>query len=283
MKIMLNIFALALFVIPFSNLLATENLNCSTTDYSRLSHNYNKKWMQTWLPEKFEVSIDGDNAFLAYRKGKVISNDNSRIAISHKHYFNKSQPYSIIKFIYFKTTSKFTASVIMPSGYLPSGSIWGKCEYTISSNDNNTSNKIAKKGDLNSNLKQKEIVDGEFKLVRSSSSTDLFYNIKNSTVLVKSNSKYYNKLHKRLLDDPDTDIRIGFFWDEEKKKAKKYMFQYKKPNQIFVKKDGIIREMYIKDNSINIITEDLKKYLYVSITDYNKGMWVATRTEKSEN
>ena len=169
----------------------------------------------------------------------------------------------------------------MPSGYLPSGDIWGKCEYTISSNDNNISNKIAKKGDLNSNLKQKEIVDGEFKLVRSSSSSDFFYNNKNSTVLVKSNSKYYNKLHKRLLDDPDTDIRIGFFWDEDKIKPKKYMFQYKKPNKIFARKDNIIREMYIKDNSINTITEDLKKYLYVSITDYNKGMWVAARTEKS--
>ena len=237
--------------------------------------------MKTWVPEKFEVSIDGDNAFLGNRKGKVTSNDNSRIAIKHKHYFNKSQPYSTIKFIYFKTTSKFTASVEMPSGYLPSGDIWGKCEYTISSNDNNTSNKIAKKGDLNSDLKQKEIVDGKFKLVRSSSSSDFFYNIKNSTVLVKSNSKYYNKLHKRLLDDPDTDIRVGFFWDGDKKKPKKYMFQYKQPNQIFAKKDGIIREMYIKDNSINTITEDLKKYLYVSITDYTQGMWVAARTEKS--
>ena len=96
MKIILNIFALALFVIPFSNLLATEYLNCSTTDYSQLSHSYNKKWMQSWVPEKFQVSIDGDNAFLADRKGKVTSNDTSRISISHKHYFNKSQPYSIM-------------------------------------------------------------------------------------------------------------------------------------------------------------------------------------------
>ena len=61
------------------------------------------------------------------------------------------------------------------------------------------------------------------------------------------------------------------------------MFQYKQPNQIFAKKDGIIREMYIKDNSINTITEDSKKYLYVSITDYTQGMWVAARTEKSGN
>ena len=146
-----------------------------------------------------------------------------------------------------------------------------------SGDDDNNS----KKEDLNSNLQLKEIVDGEFKLVRSSNSTDLFYNSSSATVLVKSDGKIYNKLHKRLLDEPNTDIRIGYFWDKNKKKPKSYMFQYKKPDQIFARLDGYIREIYIKDNSINTITDDFQKYLYVSIKDHNQGAWVAARTEKS--
>jgi len=70
--------------------------------------------------------------------------------------------------------------------------------------------------------------------------------------------KICNRLHKRLLDDPNTDIRIGYFWDKNKKKPKSYMFQYKKPDQIFARLDGYIREIYIKDNSINTITDDFK-------------------------
>ena len=93
--------------------------------------------------------------------------------------------------------------------------------------------------------------------------------------------KICNKLHKRLLDDPNTDIRIGYFWDKNKKKPKSYMFQYKKPDLIFARLDGYIREIYIKDNSINTITDDFQKYLYVSIKDHNRGAWVAARTEKS--
>jgi len=285
MKKLINIFTLFLLIFPFSSLYAIENLKCSTTDYSQLHHAYNAKWMRGWISEKFEVSINGNDAVIGYRKGKVTRDNNSRIAITHKHFFKKkSQTYANIKFIYFKTTSKFTASIQMPNGFHPSGDIWGTCEYIISSssNNNNTNSQNAKKIESNFNSKEKEIIDGEFKLVRTSSSSDFFYNESNSTVLVKSSSKYYNKLHKRLVDNPSTDIRIGFFWDKESKKPKKYMFQYKKPDQIFAKVDGYIKEMYIKDKSLSSITDDIKKYLYVSITDYEKGMWVATKTEKSE-
>ena len=59
------------------------------------------------------------------------------------------------------------------------------------------------------------------------------------------------------------------------------MFQYKKPDQIFARQDGFIREIYIKDNSITTITDDVQKYLYVSIKDHNQGGWVAARTKKS--
>jgi len=285
MKKLINIFTLFLLIFPFSSLYAIENLKCSTTDYSQLHHAYNAKWMRGWISEKFEVSINGNDAVIGYRKGKVTRDNNSRIAITHKHFFKKkSQTYANIKFIYFKTTSKFTASIQMPNGFHPSGDIWGTCEYIISSssNNNNTNSQNAKKIESNFNSKEKEIIDGEFKLVRTSSSSDFFYNESNSTVLVKSSSKYYNKLHKRLVDNPSTDIRIGFFWDKESKKPKKYMFQYKKPDQIFAKVDGYIKEMYIKDKSLSSITDDIKKYLYVSITDYEKGMWVATKTEKSD-
>ena len=61
------------------------------------------------------------------------------------------------------------------------------------------------------------------------------------------------------------------------------MFLYKKPDQIFARLDGFIKEIYIKDNSITTIADDFKKYLYVSIKDHNRRAWVAARTEKSGN
>ena len=119
-------------------------------------------------------------------------------------------------------------------------------------------------------------------MVRSSSSTDLFFNKSTNTVLVKSSGKYYNTLHKRLLDNPNTDMRIGFFWDTEKKKPKKYMFNYKKPSNMIARLDGYIREIYVQDESFSVILDDYKKYFYVSMTDYEKGTWVASRSEKSQ-
>ena len=284
MKKLINIFTLFLLIFPFSSLYAIENLKCSTTDYSQLHHAYNVKWMRSWVSEKFEVSINGNDAVIGYRKGKVTTDNNSRIAITHKHFFKKkSQSYANIKFIYFKTTSKFTVSIQMPNGFHPSGNIWGTCEYIISSSsNNNTNSQNAKKIEPNLDSKQKEIINQDFKLIRGSSGTDLFYNQETSTLLVKNNSKYYNKMHKKLIDNPNYDIRIGSFWDKESKKPKKYMFQYKKPEKIFANLNGYIREIYVQDSSVSDILSEKEKYLYVSITDYDDGMWVATRTEKPE-
>ena len=131
-------------------------------------------------------------------------------------------------------------------------------------------------------MNQKKIINQDFKLIRGSSGTDLFYNQETSTLLVRNNSKYYNKMHKKLIDNPNYDIRIGSFWDKERKKPKKYMFQYKKPEKIFANLNGYIREIYVQDSSVSDILSEKEKYLYVSITDYDDGMWVATRTEKSE-
>lgn len=277
------------FSLFLSNSLLADVLNCNFTQYNG---QFRLKTAKQWVPEIQSHLIEDKSAtYITKRKlkGEVTLNSDEKIKWNYKHKqkitLNSGgidyMP-STYKFVFFKTNNKVTASVTFPAHtWIPIDNIWGKCEYVTNSNHNNVSNSISKKEDLNSNLQLKEIVDGEFKLVRSSNSTDLFYNSSSATVLVKSDGKIYNKLHKRLLDEPNTDIRIGYFWDKNKKKPKSYMFQYKKPDQIFARLDGYIREIYIKDNSINTITDDFQKYLYVSIKDHNRGAWVAARTEKS--
>ena len=263
-----------------------DRLECKFDKYA--NSGYSDSIAKSWIPPIQTHEIQGENIIhnnFKYIKGKIIEDSDKKIKWRYLRETKNSRgdiDRTTFKFIYFKTSKKVSTDVLF-TGFKDITSIWGTCEYIISSSsNNNTNSQNTEKIEPNLNSEQKQIIDGEFKLVRTSSSSDFFYNESNSTVLVKSSSKYYNKLHKRLVDNPSTDIRIGFFWDKESKKPKKYMFQYKKPDQIFAKVDGYIKEMYIKDKSLSSITDDIKKYLYVSITDYEKGMWVATKTEKSE-
>lgn len=267
------------FLLVFSHSFA-DTLECSFDNYKNSF--YRDSVAKSWIPTSQTHEINGDNIFYEEKgiRGKILENSDTKIKWKYyKDTRSSTGQLSRTKFnfIFFKTTKKASADVDF-TGYRDIESVWGNCSYNI--NQENTNNKLidTSKTDQNKN----KILKGKFVLVRSSSSTDLFFNKSTNTVLVKSSGKYYNTLHKRLLDNPNTDMRIGFFWDTEKKKPKKYMFNYKKPSNMIARLDGYIREIYVQDESFSVILDDYKKYFYVSMTDYEKGTWVASRSEKSQ-
>jgi len=263
-----------------------DRLECKFDKYA--NSGYRDSIAKSWIPSMQTHEIQGEDIIhnnKNYMKGKITYNTDRKIKWSYFKDTKDSKGQlsrTTFKFIFFKTTKKVSTDVIF-TGYRDIVSVWGTCEYIISSSsNNNTNSQNTEKIESNLNSKEKEIINQGFKLIRGSSGTDLFYNQETSTLLVRNNSKYYNKMHKKLIDNPNYDIRIGSFWDKERKKPKKYMFQYKKPEKIFANLNGYIREIYVQDPSVSDILSAKEKYLYVSITDYDDGMWVATRTEKSE-
>jgi len=272
----------------FSTILFADTLKCNFTRYGGANRIEIQK---EWLPEIQIHELNGSEAFFKtkwFMKGKVTQNNDQKIKWSYEKEVKIKQSANSVptqkskfNFIFFKKSKKVAAEVLFRIGWIPLDNVWGTCEYIINSSNNNNS-QIVEKVESNLNLNQKKVINQDFKLIRGSSGTDIFYNQETSTLLIKNNSKYYNKMHKKLIDNPNYDIRIGSFWDKERKKPKKYMFQYKKPEKIFANLNGYIREIYVQDPSVSDILSEKEKYLYVSITDYNDGMWVATRTEKSD-
>ena len=277
-----------LFIFLIVNLKSAhaDRLECKFDKYA--NSGYRDSIAKSWIPPIQTHEIQGENIIhnnFKYIKGKITEDNDKKIKWRYLRETKNSRgelDRTKFKFVYFKTTKKVSTDVLF-SDFKDITSIWGTCEYIISSSsNNNTNNQNAKKIESNLNSKEKEIINQDFKLIRGSSGTDFFYNQETSTLLVRNNSKYYNKMHKKLIDNPNYDIRIGSFWDKERKKPKKYMFQYKKPEKIFANLNGYIREIYVQDPSVSDILSEKEKYLYVSITDYNDGMWVAARTEKSD-
>tara|TARA_B110000503_G_C7061785_1_gene377001 strand:- start:78 stop:947 length:870 start_codon:yes stop_codon:yes gene_type:complete len=283
----LFIYLLLPFIFLFLNLksLYADRLECKFDDYANST--YRDSIAKSWIPPIQTHEIQGkDIIHHAYRsiKGTIVEDSDNKIKWRYYRDSKDSKGQlsrTTFKFIFFKTTKKASAEIDF-TGFRDIVSVWGTCDYIHSNskvvNEKKEDDQVA--SNISSN--QIKILDGEFKLIRSSGSSDLFYNKATSTVLLKSNNKWYNKMHKQLIDNADYDIRFGLFWDKEKKKSKKYMFNYNKPNSIIAKLNGYVREIYIQDNSLSTIIDNNEKYFYFSITDYNEGMWFANRSEVSQ-
>lgn len=228
--------------------------------------------LKSWIPEKVFIGIDGGIATvklsgISFRADvktiddKTISVEGSRNAVNTK---GQKTPIRY-SFTYFRSNSKITISAA-PLGYRDLGRAWGKCALSVKSSSGQIDPGSQTSG-LNS-----------AKLVRTSSGTDLFLDEKASTLVIKSSNKWYEKIHDKLSDNSLADIRFGFIWSDDNKKFKKYEFEYLVPEEISAYTDRFIKIFSILDRRVLRVAINNKKFLYVSLTDWDGGTWWATRT-----
>ena len=119
--------------------------------------------------------------------------------------------------------------------------------------------------------------------VRQSGSSDLYVDKKGQYIKIKAASKWYNQLHDRYSKEPNTDIRIGFYFTNDKSyKPKKYDFETIKPSEIQATKEGNAKVFTFKTTAVAKLRSLESKYIIFLVTDFEKGLYFWTRTTKSK-
>ena len=113
----------------------------------------------------------------------------------------------------------------------------------------------------------------------SSSGADLFVDQSISSIKIKAQSEFYDKLFERYINEPKTDIRFGLFFTNNKlPEPKKYEYEFVKPSKIEASKDNNAKVFVFEtDNAEKLMSKDYR-YLYFMVTDYTQGMFYWTRT-----
>ena len=119
--------------------------------------------------------------------------------------------------------------------------------------------------------------------VRQSGSSDLYVDKKGQYIKIKAASKWYNQLHDRYSKEPNTDIRIGFYFTNDKSyKPKKYDFETIKPSEIQATEEGNAKVFTFKTTAVAKLRSLESKYIIFLVTDFEEGMYFWTRTTKSK-
>lgn len=250
----------------------TTILDCNISSYIP-EGNTRTSTLKSWIPEKIFIGIDGGIATVNLLGKKSFSadvktNDDKTItvagemsAIDHK---GRKTPmrYSLT---YFRSNSKITIYAA-PFAYNKLGRAWGKCALSVESASDQVDPESQTSG-----------LDSA-KLVRTSGSTDLFLNEKTSTLIIKSSNKWYDKMHSELSKYPSSDIRFSFIWSDDNKKFNKVEFEYLTPEKISAFTDRFVKAFSIRDPRVLRVAISNKKFLYISLTDWNTGTWWVTRT-----
>jgi len=271
------LFFLFLPSLVFGNQLKLE---CELKNYNGINRSYTPNIIKSWIPEKQTHVIESDSAFFKNKRveGEVKTNNNKKIKIFY-NYQNSTGQWAKYDFIYFKTTKKVAINLTFP-GYQPIGDVWGSCiEVNINNKTSNTKTESEEIDGSGNNIDS-----SIWSNVRSSSSTDLYLNEKNNSIKIKSSNKWYEKLYDRYLDNPQTDIRFGFYFTNDKKlKPKKYDFERSKPISIKTYEDKFTKVFELKTNEAKRLLSNDHKYILFLLMDYEQGMYFWTRTTRINN
>ena len=123
MKIFL---AILILTFSFSKLSYSNSyLSCSDFNYSNLG--YSEKWGKSWIPENLIINKNSDELYVRGKKAVITEDTDTKLKFYYKHE-HKSQTYTVLKFLFFKTNNKINISFDLPGGYKTPGDIWGKCK-----------------------------------------------------------------------------------------------------------------------------------------------------------
>lgn len=277
---------LFLIIISITSLVNADELelDCKTSSW-RMNAPYSQAWGKSWVPQNhFHVIKNNNSTFVRYGRNFVqtsnVENNSDRIKIKYKKKM-KNQNYTGLNFVFFKTNNKFTISFNLPGGYIDAGSVWGKCDIL----ESNASTQIKSKSSNKNNDDYGNDTDNiSWSNIRSSGSSDLYLNNKMNVIKIKSSSKWYDKLHDRYKNNPETDIRIGFYFTNDKSlKPKKYQFEKIKPTSIKAYDENFAKVFEFKTNESKQLLSKDYKYILFLVMDYEQGMYFYTRTTKVKN
>lgn len=286
-------------------------LNCEVTNYN-LSE-YPEKWSKSWVPPSYSLIVSGGKVELVGKTatGRITRDTPERLEVIFDAEKDTRNDGGFLKGIYFKSNNKFMARVGFRGGYRDSGPIWGVCQETSLSSSNSvpapsrtSSSNIDKAKstctDLGFNAGSEKHGECVLKLfgqndeatsiintprwlkVRQSGSSDLYVDKKGQYIKIKAASKWYNQLHDRYSKEPNTDIRIGFYFTNDKSyKPKKYDFETIKPSEIQATEEGNAKVFTFKTTAVAKLRSLESKYIIFLVTDFEKGMYFWTRTTKS--
>ena len=257
-----------------------EKYNCSINDYRPTAST--DKSLRSWVPSNITFFKTGNNINLKIGGRVVLSgvlkqDDEKRIEfVAKRSSKSKSGQLSTIRYLvtYFKSNKKIAISAD-PSGYRALGDAWGSCNVSYEKTTN--SNKISEDsgGNVNST---------SWSNVRASGSSDLYLDETMNSIKMKSSNKWYDKLHERYKKNPETDIRIGFYFTNDKKfKPKKYEFEKIKPKSVKAYKENFINIFEFETNDAKRLLSTDYKYILFLVMDYEQGMYFYTRTTKVNN
>lgn len=295
----------------------TQTLVCEFQKYE--NSGYEISIAKSWIPENQTHIFNGMGASYPDRNdwgtARITTNSGSKLAWEYKLVSEDkkgSKSETRFKYIFFKTNNKVTASVDFV-GYRGINNVWGTCKVEASnvtapskpSSDQAPSpsklNKAKstctelgftagteKHGECVLKLVEKKdevastIDTSRWLNIRESGSSDLYVDEKGQYIKIKSSSKWYNQLHDRYKKEPNTDIRIGFYYSNNKSdKPKKYEFETIQPSEIQATTEENAKVFIFKTAAVDKLRSLKSKYIYFMVTDYEQGMWFWTRTTKS--
>lgn len=141
----MKIFIFFIFVLKSSITYADITLDCKSTRYD-LTPDYNNSWAESWVPKNHKHIIEGNKSvynfnFSNVKVGNVFVDNETELKIKYR-WKHKSQNYTELIFLYFKTNKKFNIEWRLPGGYINAGSVWGKCEEKINAKKNKNENSL---------------------------------------------------------------------------------------------------------------------------------------------
>ncbi len=138
-----KIFLILIFILFFSKISHSKDYYyCKDFDYSVTG--YPEKWGKSWVPENLLFIKDEDRITINGIKTVITEDSEKKIKFYRrvKHNSKKSgkNAYTIVKYIFFKTTDKLNVGFDLPSGFRNPGDIWGVCEVELASNKSSSQN-----------------------------------------------------------------------------------------------------------------------------------------------
>ena len=254
-----------------------EKYVCEIDDYRPTGST--DKSLRSWVPSDIVFFKNGNNINIKIRGRIVLSgvlkqDDEKKIEfVAKRSSKSKSGQLSTIRYLvtYFKSNNKIAISAD-PSGYRPLGDAWGKCNVSYEKINNNNQNSEDGGGNQSSI---------SWSNIRASGSSDFYLDEKMKSIKMKSSNKWYDKLHERYKNNSETDIRIGFYFTNDKKiKPKKYEFETIKPISVKAYNENFVNVFEFETKEAKRLLSDDYKYILFLVTDYEQGMYFYTRSTK---
>lgn len=128
---MKTIFIILMLSVSFSKLVYSNNsLSCNNMNYNNTG--YSTSWGKSWIPENVKITRNGDEMYISGKKVIITEDSDTKLKFyrkqEHNTKKNSKNSYTIVKYIYFKTTNKLNVSFLVPGGFRTAGDIWGECK-----------------------------------------------------------------------------------------------------------------------------------------------------------